>query len=63
MRFYKFENCVVNLNNIKYIDYKTPIGFDPYYSIHFLDQGELAISEEAYKELTTYLLKNNDVNF
>lgn len=63
MRFYKFENCVVNLNNIRYIERETPIGLDPYYSIHFLDQGELAISEEAYKDLMTHLLINNDVNF
>lgn len=61
MRFYKFENCVVNLNNIRYIERETPIGFDPYYSIHFLDQGELAISEEAYEQLILYLKKYNDI--
>ena len=63
MRFYRFEKCVVNLNNIKYIEYETPYGFNPYYSIHFFDHSTLAISEEAYKELMAYLLKNNDVNF
>lgn len=61
MRFYKFENCVVNLNNIRYIERETPIGLDPYYSIHFLDQGELAISEEAYEQLILHLRKNNDI--
>lgn len=61
MRFYKFENCVVNLNNIRYIKRETPIGLDPYYSIHFLDQGELAISEEAYEQLILYLKKYNDI--
>ena len=61
MRFYRFEKCVVNLDNIKYIGYETPIGLDPYYSIHFLDQGELAISEEAYEQLILYLKKYNDI--
>ena len=61
MRFYKFENRVVNLNNIKYIERETPIGFDPYYLIHFFDHSTLAISEEAYEQLILYLRKNNDV--
>lgn len=61
MRFYRFEKCIVNLNNIRYIEYETPYGFDPYYSIHFLDKSTLAISEEAYEELITYLKMDNDV--
>lgn len=62
MRFYRFEKGLVNLDNIKYIDYKIPYGgFDPYYSIHFLDEDTLAISEEAYEEMITYLKMDNDV--
>ena len=61
MRFYRFEKGLVNLNNIKYIDYKTPQGFGPYYSIHFLDKDTFAITEEAYEDFITYLQKHNDV--
>ena len=61
MRFYRFEQGLVNLNNIEYIEYKTTQGFDPYYLIHFLDKDTLAITEEAYRELITYLQKHNDV--
>ena len=63
MRFYQLENCLINLDNIKYIERKTPYGYTPYYSIYFLDQDTVSITEEAYKELIACLQKNNDVIF
>ena len=61
MRFYRFEKCLINLDQVKYIDYTAPYGRDPYYSMYFLDQDMVAITEEAYEELIAHLQKNNDV--